>query len=284
MISILSILNSGGGLKNDLTIYCQSQNVQRIKSIRNQFGLGELTHIRVLDEFKEIEPEMYRQMCKIEEKKKFQEFRYYKNALSNKADYDYVMCMKWWCLMDAASREESSTMMAWLDFGYNHGGERYVNSKDFNFTWDFDFPEKINVFCLSNPDDMCAIDSLQFQADCFIGHTAVMPAKLCDIFYKYIREAMFSLIALDCIDDDQQLELMVYKRYPDLFNVTICSWFEDMELCSYHDFDVKEKKKEASGKKWLNIKQAIGRAVYRLTSNDDFIRRSKERKKLYIKS
>lgn len=74
MISILSILNSGGGVKNDLTIYCQSQNVQRIKSIRNQFGLGELTHIRVLDEFKEIEPEMYRQMCKIEEKKSFKNF------------------------------------------------------------------------------------------------------------------------------------------------------------------------------------------------------------------
>lgn len=264
-------------IKNDLTVYCQSENADKIKSIRESYGLGDKTHIKIIDDFKSIEADMYNKMRKIERTQGFNNFRYYNKALSNKADYDYVMCLKWWCLMDAASKEDDSTMMAWLDFGYNHGGERYIDNNDFAFEWNYDFPDKINVFCLSDPNKKCAIDSLQFQSDCFIGHTAIMPARLCAIFWTYIKEAMYSLISLDCIDDDQQLVLMVYKRYPELFHVTICTWFQDMELCSNQKFKLTTDTTKA------NVKQQVKQLYQRLRSRISFLKRSRMRTKLYIK-
>lgn len=264
-------------LQNDLTVYCQSGNAKTIMGIRKEFGLEEKTHIRIIDDFRDIEKDMYLRMCDIEKNKRFNDFRYFNEALSNKADYDYVMCLKWWCLQDAAGGQSPDVMMAWLDFGYNHGGERYVDSHDFDFQWDYDFPKKINVFCLSDPSKVCAIDSLQFQSDCFIGHTAVMPAGLCGVFWKYIKEAMYSLIALDCIDDDQQLELMVYKRYPELFEIRICDWFEDMQICSNQSFTIRQSEKEK------NIKQFIRSMIRKVRNRDTFIARTRERRRIYIK-
>lgn len=264
------------GLKNDLTVYCQSMNADRILEIRKKLGLEKRTHIKVIDNFQEIEYDMYQKMCNIAKNPKFHNFRYYNNALSNRADYDYIMCMKWWCLQDAAKNQAPETMMAWLDFGYNHGGERYCDSHDFEFEWDFDFSAKINMFCLSDPSKMLAIDSLQFQADCFIGHTAVMPAKLCKDYWGYIKESMYSLISLDCIDDDQQLMLMIYKRYPELFEIRLCDWFQDMEICSNQSFKIKNINTNKS------IKQVIRGIICRIKERDTFINRTKSRKKFYM--
>ena len=83
--------------------------------------------------------------------------------------------MKSWFLADAAKKCDPDDFVAWVDFGYNHGGDRYVKSEEFNFLWEYDFPEKINVFCLSDPDKVSLVDSLQFQFDCFIGPTGVRP-------------------------------------------------------------------------------------------------------------
>ena len=33
-------------------------------------------------------------------------------------------------------------MVAWIDFGYNHGGEYYINPEDFNFEWKYNFSNK----------------------------------------------------------------------------------------------------------------------------------------------
>lgn len=264
-------------LKNDLTIYCQSSHAEKALSIRRSFGLEESTHIRIIDNISAIEPKIYKSMQYIEKNEKFNNFRYSNKAISNTADYDYIMLMKWWCLQDAASNENENTMMAWIDFGYNHGGERYSNPTDFDFVWNYPFDAKINAFCLNDPNKMCGIDSLQFQADCFIGHTAIMPAKLTALFWQYIKEAMEALISLDCIDDDQQLMLMVYKKVPELFEIRICDWFEDFVLCSNRTFETRNTQ-TADIKQWV---QKIVHWIKGKRNKDTFIKRSKERKKIY---
>lgn len=224
-------------IQNDLTVFCQSKNIDRIKKIRAEFGLEQKTHIIAIDDYQVIEPAIYKKMVEIEKNEKFKEYRLFYDALSNKANYCYIMLLKWWCLYSAAKNEPSNQMMAWLDFGYNHGGELYSNPQDFDFEWNYDFEYKINKFCLCDPNRVSSINNLQFQADCFIGHTAVMPARFCELYWNEMKQSMVSLISLDCIDDDQQLELMVYKKHPEWFSIRICNWFEDMKMCSNQNFE-----------------------------------------------
>ena len=261
-------------LKNDLTVYCQSCNAKRVLEIRKEFGLESITHVKIIDHYTDIEPDLFKRMLDVEQRKEFQNFRYFNTALSNQANYDYLMLIKWWCLQDAAAREEGNTMMAWLDFGYNHGGERYSNPKNFDFEWNYPFESKVNAFCLKDPSNVCAIDYLQFQTDCFIGHTVAMPAKLTATFWQYMKDAMDSLLSIDCIDDDQLLILMVYKKYPELFQIRICNWFEDLSLCSDQYF-------ETTDVSSVSIKQQIRKLIMKLCTKNTFMKRTKERKKQY---
>ena len=56
------------------------------------------------------------------------------------------MLLKMWCVQDAVKRLETEKMVAWVDFGYNHGGAVLDITSDFNFEWKYNFPDKINIF------------------------------------------------------------------------------------------------------------------------------------------
>lgn len=227
-------------IQNEMVVYCEPQNCEKVMSIRKEYGLEEKTEVIPIENVYQIEPEIFAQMTEIEKNEQFRSFRYYNNALSNCAKYDYVMLLKGWCLKDTATRTDSDYFLAWVDFGYNHGDAKYMNSEDFDFLWEYPFDKKINAFCLSNPDDRSCIDSLQFQKDCFIGGALIIPQSMCSTWWERIREAMCALISLDCIDDDQQLMLMVYKRYKEDFNIMICDWFDAFLLCSNQKFTIKQ--------------------------------------------
>jgi hypothetical protein len=190
----------------------------------------------------EIEPEILARMRMAEQDKEFQNFRYLKKDPSNIALYDYVMLLKWWCMADAAKNLIETYQLAWVDFGFNHGGSLYIKSEDFDFCWSYDYPYKLSAFCLNDPDKMVLIDSLQFQHDCFTGCSFVIPAGLCATFWTYMKEAMCSLLDLNCIDDDQQLMLMVYKKHKELFYIQIANWFDMFRLNSNQNFTIKQKK------------------------------------------
>ena len=280
-------------IQNEMIVYCEPQNCEKIINIRREYGLEEKTEVIPIPDVFHIEPEIFAHMTEIEHNKQFHSFRYYNKALSNSAKYDYIMLIKWWCLNDAAARSDDDYFLAWIDFGYNHGGERYTKSEDFDFLWDYPFADKVNAFCLSNPDDMTGVDSLQFQKDCFIGHTVVMPQNMCAQWWNRIKEAMWSLISLDCIDDDQQLLLMVYKRYKNDFNIMICDWFEDFLLCSNQSFTVKRIESQSILETEKQVKLSIARRIYRKLKRsfikekqetprmDPFLQRMLEKKKKY---
>lgn len=262
-------------LKNELTVYCSSQNAEKIKMIRREYGLEDKTHIVEINDYRVIESAMFDRMQEIERNEAFKTFRFFSDGLSNMAKYCYVTNLKWWCLSDASKNEDPDQRMAWIDFGYNHGGELYIDPGDFDFMWDYEFDDKINMFCLSDPQDACSVDNLQFQSDCFIGHTAIMPAKYCDLYWTEIKQALLALMSLDCIDDDQQTELMVYKKHPEWFNIRICNWFEDMQLCSNGCLKTRKKSNR------LNLKREIREFIYRHKRKYSFYKRMKKRYKKY---
>ena len=185
-------------------------------------------------------------MLKISCNNNFKDCRYYNVALSNKAEYDYIMMLKYWCLKEASSLVSENTDLAWIDFGFNHGDSFYTNSEDFNFLWEYDFPKKINIFSFYDPSKMTCIDSLLLQKDCIQGSPVVVPKNLAGTLWSYIKHSMWSLISLDCIDDDQQLLLMAYKLHKDDFNYIISDWFEPFALCSNQNFSIKGREKPIS--------------------------------------
>ncbi len=261
-------------IQNDLIVYCAPEDREKIMSIRKKYRRDKKTTIIPIENIFEIEPEFYQKMKALDDSREFKSFRYYESAVSNMADYDYLMMLKYWFMWDASVKYiEKDTQVVWLDFGYNHGGEYYISASDFDFRWEYEFDKRINLFCLSDPEKMSSIDSLQFQKDCFIGHTVICPKEMTFDLWRYIQEAMKALLSLDCIDDDQQLLLMLYKLHKEQCTIRICDWFHDIELCSAQRFQVKEPP----------FKQTVTDDRYR-RKNEEFVARCRERASRYYES
>ena len=162
----------------------------------------------------------------------FQTFRYYR-APENGAPYSYVTMLKAWCLSDAAKRTADACMLAWVDFGINHCGVKYAKAEEFDFLWEYEFPEKITAFCHEDPAKVSLIDTLQFMTPVFDGSVVVMPKSLCSNYWESVRGAMEALVKLGYVDDDQMLSLIVYKDQPELFDIHMENgWYSAFELCS----------------------------------------------------
>lgn len=213
-------------MKNKLIVYTDPQTAEIVKQIRSDFGLGDRTIIHVIDNVFDIEPSLFLRMKAVEQNNGFHNFRYFKNAMSNVAKFDYAWLMKYWCLMKAAEDADENTMFAWMDFGFNHIDVCYTNPDEFAFLWKCSLSEdKIHVFSLMPTDGFTAVESLQYLFDCMLGVVSIVPQKLCGSLWKVIKKAMEALLMLDCIDDDQQLLLMATRECPELFEIHQSDWF-----------------------------------------------------------
>lgn len=248
-------------IQNEMIIFCAPENEKTIMDIRAEYGWKDKTQIVVIPDLYSIEPEFYQRMVEIEKDEAYQNFRYRYHDPSNYAGYNYVVDLKGYFLMRAAELTEDACTMAWIDFGYNHGGDFYTDSADFNFLLSGEYSDKIYKFCLNDPDKLSLIDSLQFQYDCFNGMITILSKELCAYFWSEIRDAWQSLLNIGCMDDDQQLDLMVYKKNKELFQITVCDWFEGFLYISDQAFKTKAKNKKPSLKKRMirKIKAAVSK-------------------------
>lgn len=212
-------------MRNKLIVYTDSKNAKKVKSIREEFGLADKTVVIVIDNVYEVEANIYKHMLKVSQNSQFRNFRYFKNAMSNRANYDYIMLMKYWCMNNAVEQNLVNGMLAWIDFGFNHGGKCFVKSEEFDFEWKYNFEPKIHLFSLQKLDSVSGIMSLQFLFDSLMGCLLLCPSEYCHDLWTLVRDAMKALLMIDCIDDDQQLLLMAYKSRTDLFEVHISDWF-----------------------------------------------------------
>lgn len=230
-------------IKNKLIVYVDSQNVERVRAIRNKYLLSDKTVIIAVDNIFAQEYELYMKMKKVAENEHFRRMRYYSNAMSNSADYDYLMLMKAWMLFDAYKRNLIEDGVAWIDFGFDHGGVCYAHSEEFDFEWQYEFSNKIHIFCLTHPDCVHVFESVQLLFDCIMGAPIYLPGKLTEVFWGQMKQMMETLVTFGCIDDDQQLMLMIYKNNPELFEVHISNWFLPLKEYGGEHLTVKTQEK-----------------------------------------
>lgn len=251
-------------MHNDLIVFTQQEFKEKILQIRRSYGLEDKTKVIVIDDIFSIEKDIYLSMVKVSGDKLFNNYRLVTNAMSNKSKYDYVMLLKYWCIKEATQYTTIDDLLMWIDFGYDHGGKRFSNPEEFDVLWETELDEsKITLFALYNPELVNNLEMLQLQTDCIMGAPLLVPNKWGGVFWDCMKEAMQILLALETIDDDQMLLLMVYKKYKEYFNVLISDWFLPLALYGKNSFTIKNENEVYVNKKLAGIKRILRKVLRR---------------------
>lgn len=228
----LSFFRFWSKMKNHVILYADYDTCQRAKAIREEHGLGNKTTTIAIDDVTALEADMFAAMAKMERDGYYRSFRSRPHLPENTALYDYIMVMKSWCMQDAVNRGLVKTdVMAWLDFGFNHGGKLYPNADEFDFLWRYNPQSKVIYFALKDDDDTPIFRTIQSFDVVMTGGVFIMPTDMAAQHWKLIRSVNQSLIDCGFIDDDQVVMLMAYRRSPEMFHVIICDWFYGIKLC-----------------------------------------------------
>lgn len=245
-------------IKNVLVVFCSDKRTEsEVYEIRKKYGLEGRTKIIITDNIFSIEEELYKKMVKVEGEQHYNPFKYYQNAMSDVAKFDYAWLMKYWCIKEAAKIFEES-LLAWMDFGFNHIDVCYTNMREFDFLWKCNYTlPKIRLFALRDPQKVSIIDSLQLRMDTFMGVFHIVPSNLAKEFWLEVKKAMEVLLYMGCLDDDQQLLLMAYKNRPELFDVQISDWFLPLKENGGFELTTRERKKESAYRRYFATKDNI---------------------------
>lgn len=211
-------------IQNILVVYTQPEFVNDVMIIREEFGLKEKTIIITIEDLATIEPQIYKRMIEVEERGDWSYLRLHIAALSNQAMYDYIMLIKYWCMANAVTHLSFNGNVAWIDFGFDHGGKCYTDSNDFNFLWQPNIEVGIHFFANTDIDNS-SMGVLLLQSDCIMGCLVLAHSSKCQQLWEYCKDAMKALLMLDAIDDDQQLLLMAYRAHPDDIFIHHSNWF-----------------------------------------------------------
>lgn len=212
-------------LKNNLIVYTQPQMKELILTIREKFGLREKTIIVEIEDLYSIEPMILKKMREISSNKYFLDFRYLPNATSNIPEYSYLMLLKSYFVKDAVERKLTTEQVAWIDFGFNHGGDLYIAPEEFDFEWNYEFEHKIYYFYYKKYDNRPIFEIVRRLSDCIMGCLIIIPADFANDLWLLNKSAMETLNDVGLIDDDQLIHLMSYRKKPELFNLVESDWF-----------------------------------------------------------
>lgn len=218
-------------MHNRLVVYTSPYMVQDILDIRTKYHQAENTIIIPIEDIEQIEPWIFDKMNKIKNNSWFERFRILPNATSNIPKYSYLMLLKNWFLNDAVSNGYAKGQIAWFDFGFNHGGRLYTNPEQFDFKWEYEFSDKIQLFYYKQLDTKPIYETVRRLADSIMGCLYIVPDHYCHTLWKLTRDAMWHLISVDLYDDDQLLLLMAYRANPEIFELHRSNWF--MPLYEY---------------------------------------------------
>lgn len=213
-------------LKNNLIIYTFPEVVDKIREIREKYGLADRTTIISIPDVTQLDPELYQRLKYVMKKKDSWLFhKRLKNPESWNYRYNYIIALKSFFVADAVKRGLAHGLAAWIDFGYDHGGQEFPYTEDFDFTWQYNFSPSIHIF-LTKPIDETPIFQIVHTMDTYIrGGIIVAPDYLWSDFWSDIRNAAFVLSDCGLADDDQTLMLMAYQKNPAQFTTHMTSYW-----------------------------------------------------------
>lgn len=247
-------------IKNDLVIYTDKQSSEQIEKVREDFGRKN-TKVVIIDDWTKIDVELYQSN---------------KNALSNRLsidfrlkpnnpeswnyNYNFIMLLKEWCVKDAVEKKYANGMIAWIDFGFNHGGEYYINPEEFDFEWKYCFSNKIHLFTVNEIDDLPIFEICRRMNTYIQGNIIVAPANLWIDLWNLVRENLIALNKVGLSDDDQTILQMSYYEKKYLFELHPSNFFS--EINDYGNKKLTTRKKTI--KKFQKLREIKHRIEYRI--------------------
>ncbi len=239
-------------LQNNLIVYTSSEFEKEIYQIREEFGMKDKTKVIVIDDITNIEPMIYKRMIEVSKNKHFINFRFLPNATSNIPLYSYLMLLKSWFMSDAVNKNLTTDLVAWIDFGFNHGGDLYINPKDFAFEWKYEFTNKIHLFYYKELDEKPIFETVRRLNDSIMGCLIVVPQKLCGELWQLNKDAMITLNKVGLSDDDQLIQLMSYRENPSIFEIEESEWFLPIKTYGGSHLTTKDKKEYTGIRKFAS--------------------------------
>jgi len=207
-------------MKNTIVVYTDRNTAEQVLDIRGSFGLKARTFTVIAEDISTFDHDVYRSI---------------ENALSHElaikfrkkptcpecynALYDYLMYLKPHFVADAVQKGLADGMIAWMDFGYNHGGEFFTNPMDFDFLWKYDFSPKIHIFAINPLENTPIFEVVRTMKTYVAGGLIAAPAELWETLRLLFRKAILGLASCGLMDDDQTLLIMAYRERPELFEI-----------------------------------------------------------------
>ena len=229
-------------IKNDLIIYTDKKSSGYIKKVRDDFGRKN-TKVIVIDDWTKIDEELYQSNKNALHNRLSIDFRLKpNNPESWNSDYNFMMILKEWCIMDAVKKQYAKGMIAWIDFGFNHGGEYYTNSEEFDYEWQYNFSNKIHLFTVNTLDDLPIFEICRRMNTYIQGDMVVAPANLWIELWNLVRENMIALNKVGLSDDDQTLLQMSYLQKKEIFELHTSKWFSELNDYGNKKLTIKQEK------------------------------------------
>lgn len=232
-------------IDNELIVFTEPKYKEAIEKIRANYGLSKKTHVVAIPDLTEVDPAMYEAIKGALSRQEAISFRDAPECPeSYNAYYDYIMNVKSVLVNKAIDSGFAKGMVAWLDFGYNHGGEYFQEAEEFDFTWCTDLPEKINIFALEDDVQVPIFEIVRSMKVYLSGGLIVAPDILWRDMQDLMRQAVDSLSDCGLADDDQTVMLMAQRKRADLFNcIPVEYWFDPLIIASKHNFTVKKRER-----------------------------------------
>lgn len=233
-------------IRNKMVIYAEPQVAKEAMEIRRAFGLQDRTVVIPIDDVTSLEPTIYKTMEEVLANPTVVKFRKRpQNPESYNPAYTYITNMKIWFLKNTVEKNLAQETLAWVDFGYNHGGTYYTNPEEFDFLWTYPFSRKIHFFTLEELDDIPIFELVRTMKTYFSAGIMIVPDILCHRLWELFQENIFHLLACDLCDDEQTVMLMAYRQSPELFSIhRIYGWFEPWKKFGGEHLSVKVKKEK----------------------------------------
>ncbi len=248
-------------IQNDMIIYTDAETSKYVEKIRKEQYNRDNTKIIVIEDWKKIDEECYIKIKNVMKNNLAVNFKMYSTFPEAwNADYNYMTNMKSWFIQDVVNKNLASGMIAWVDFGFNHGGEYYVDSEDFNFEWQYNFEkDKITLFTINDIDNLPVFEICRRMNSYIQGNVMVAPDYLWIEFWKLVRKNILALASVGLADDDQTITLMAYNEEKEKFKILKTEkWFSMLQQYGNKNFKIKEEEK----KKFIKLRKIKQKIKY----------------------
>lgn len=213
-------------LQNRVILYSTPDICKKAMAVRERFGLADRTICIPVSSITDVDPMLYEKIKNAMAQK--ESWRFHKNLRNPESWnplYNYMTDLKPYWVQDAVRRGLADGMVAWLDFGFNHGGQFFPFAEDFNYLWQYDFSQKIHIFLFKEMDELPIFRIVQNMDTYVQGGIIIAPSGLWKTLWEDFRGSILALAECGLADDDQLIMLMAYRRHPDLFETHMTTWW-----------------------------------------------------------